>query len=64
MHLLPSTETIVKLARLEKSTSPLLLKSVSSLFVLFDSLCPSQQSFTSQQSYSYVGTGLPGMNQY
>ena len=29
-----------------------------SLFVWFDSLCPSQQSF------SYAGTGLPGLNQY
>ena len=28
------------------------------LFVLFDSLHPSQQFF------SYVGTGLPGLNQY
>ena len=28
------------------------------LFVWFDSLCPSQQSF------SYVGRGLPGLNQY
>ena len=28
------------------------------LFVGFDSLCPSQQSF------SYVGMGLPGFNQY
>ena len=28
------------------------------LFCLFDSLRPSQQSF------SYVGTGLPGLNQY
>ena len=28
------------------------------LFVSFDSLRPSQQSF------SYVGTGLPGSNQY
>ena len=27
-------------------------------FVWFDSLCPSQQFF------SYVGTGLPGLNQY
>ena len=28
------------------------------LLVCFDSLCPSQQFF------SYVGTGLPGLNQY
>ena len=28
------------------------------IFVCFDSLCPSQEFF------SYVGTGLPGLNQY
>ena len=35
-----------------------LLEQAQVLFVLFDSLRPSQQFF------SYVGTGLPGLTQY